>query len=112
MTEQRKVRSLSDVVVAGRDYPAKVTIKDVLDHEVLMTGFTNVIIMKEVITAEGEKVEVEDANYWNIDVDDNSVLKTFSTGAVPIAKILARLDEDYLPLLCTFRKQGRTYVVE
>jgi len=112
MAEGRKAQKLSDVVIAGRDYAAKVKIVEVLDHEVLMTNFCNVVIMKDVVTAEGEKIEAEDANYWNVDVDDNGVLKTFSTGAVPIVKVLERLDKDMLPLLCTFRKQGRTYIVE
>jgi len=112
MAEQRKIKRLSDVLLAGRDYEAKVKITEVLDHEVLLTDFLNVVITKDVVTAEGEKVEVEDANYWNVAIDDAGVLKTFSTGAVPIVKVLQVLNKEQLPLLCTFRKQGRTYIVE
>lgn len=105
-------KRLSDVLIPGRDYEAKVKIDEILDHEVLLTGFVNVVIMKEVVTPDGEKVEVEDSNYWNVMVDDADVKKTFSTGAVPIVKVLSVLDKEDLPLLCTFRQQGRTYIVE
>ena len=105
-------KRLSDVVVPGRDYPAKVKIDEVLDHDVMLLGFINVVIMKEVKTAGGERVEVEDANYWNIEVDDGGVIKTFSTGATQIVNVLRALDKSELPLLCQFEKQGRNYVVK
>jgi hypothetical protein len=105
-------KRLSDVVVAGRDYEAKVKITEVLDHEVLMTGFDHVIIQKEVTLPDGTKADIEDANYYNVKVDDGGVLKTFSTGAQPIVKVLEVLDKEDLPLLCTFHKEGQTYVVE
>jgi hypothetical protein len=111
-TPMASVRKLSDVVVAGRDYEAKVKITELLDHDVMMTGFDHVIIMKEVTLADGSKEEIEDANYYNVKVDDGGVKKTFSTGAQPIVKVLEVLDKEDLPLICTFRKQGQTYIVE
>lgn len=105
-------KRLSDKVIPGRDYPAKVKIEELLDHEVLMLDFTNVVIMKDVVTSDGEKLEVEDANYWNVNVDDAGTLKTFSTGATQIVSILKILDKADLPLLCEFSKEGRNYVVK
>lgn len=112
MTEQRKVRRLSDIKKPGRDYPAKVKIADVLDQEVEITDFDHVIIMKNVELPTGEKMEVEEANYYNVTVKDRELIKTFSTGAQPIVKVLAILAKDDLPLLATFRKAGQTYTVE
>lgn len=112
MTEQRKPRRLSDVKKAGRDYPAKVKITEVLDHEVLITDFDHVVILDNVELPDGSKAEVERANYYNVTVHDKDVIKTFSTGAQPIVKILAILAREDLPLLATFRKEGQTYIVE
>ena len=112
MTEERRIRKLSDVAVAGRDYPAKVKITELLDHEVLITDFDQVIITENVELPDGEKVEVEKANYYNLTVEDGEVIKTFSTGAQPIVKILAILDKADLPLLATFSKSGQTYIVQ
>ena len=104
-------RKLSDVKKAGRDYPAKVKIDEILDHEVLMTKFTHVVILKTVKDKEGKEIEVEDANYYNVTVEDGEVIKTFSTGATQIINILESLDKEDLPLLCWFSKEGRSYVV-
>lgn len=112
MVDPKRVRKLSEVAVAGRDYPAKVKILEVLEHEVFLVSFEHVVIHDEVVTEFGEKVKVERANYFNVDVEDGEIKKTFSTGAVPICKILAILDKKDLPLLCTFRKEGQTYIVE
>ena len=112
MTDPKRARRLSDVAVAGRDYPAKVKILELLDHEVLITGFDHVVIFDEVITPDGEKVKAETANYYNLTVEDGEVKKTFSTGAQPIVKILAILNKADLPLLATFSKSGQTYLVQ
>lgn len=112
MTDAKRPRRLSDVAVAGRDYPAKVKILDVLDHEVLITDFDHVVIKEEVVTEDGEIIKAERANYYNLTVEDGEVKKTFSTGAQPIVKILAILDKADLPLLATFSKSGQTYIVQ
>lgn len=104
-------KKLSDVVIPGRDYPAKVKIKEVLDHEVLLTDFDHVVITNEKPDQDGVLVKVVDADYYNVVVDDNDVKKTFSTGAKPITQVLASLDKAHLPLLCTFHAEGQTYVV-
>jgi hypothetical protein len=106
-----KIRRLSDVKVAGRDYPAKVKIDELLDHEVLLTNFDHVVIMKDVKLPDGTKAEVEDANYYNVTVEDGEIIKTFSTGATQIINILQSLTKEDLPLLCEFSKEGRSYVV-
>jgi len=105
-------KKLSDVVIAGRDYPAKVKIKEVLDHEVLLTDFEHVVIRNEKPDSDGVLVKVVDADYYNVVVEDGDVIKTFSTGAKPIVVILAQLNKDQLPLLCTFKAEGQTYVVK
>lgn len=112
MAGEQKPRRLSEVAVAGRDYPAKVKIEEVLDHEVLLTDFDHVVIHDDVELEDGSKARVERANYYNVVVEDGEVIKTFSTGAQPITKILVILDKADLPLLATFRKQGQTYIVE
>lgn len=109
---------LSDVVVAGRDYPAKVKIEEVLDHEVFLLGFNTAVSLEHPPVVDAETGELTPRTYYNIRVDDSDVLKTFSTGAIPISKVLDALQvkieagEAELPLLCTFRKEGRTYVIE
>lgn len=112
MAETRKIRKLSDVAVAGRDYPAKIKITELLDHEVLIVDFDHVVIQDVVVTEDGEKLQVEKANYYNLTVEDGEVKKTFSTGAQPIVKILVILDKADLPLLATFSKSGQTYIVQ
>ena len=109
---------LSDVVIAGRDYPAKVKIAEVLDHEVLLLGFEKATSVETAPVVDPETGEVTYREYYNVNVDDGDVLKTFSTGAKPIAKVLNALQqkidtgEAELPLMCIFRKEGRTYVIE
>jgi len=111
-------RRLSDLVKPGRDYEAKVKIIEVLDHEVMVMGVDHVIIMKEVQLKDGSKEEIEDANYYNVKVDDGGTLKTFSTGAQPIVKVLIALEklektgEEVFPFIAIFRKEGQTYIIE
>lgn len=105
------MKKLSEVLVPGRDYPAKVKIADVLDHEVALTDFDHVVIAEEKPDEDGVLVRVVTADYFNVSVDDNDVLKTFSTGAQPIVKVLSVLNKADLPLLCTFRKVGQTYTI-
>lgn len=104
-------KRLSDVKVAGRDYPAKVKIDEVLGHDVMLTKLDHVVIVKEVELPDGTKTEAIDADYYNVVVDDNGVIKTFSTGATQIVNILESLDTADLPLICEFGKEGRCYVV-
>jgi hypothetical protein len=81
-------------------------------------GVDHVIIMKEVKLSDGSKEEIEDANYYNVKVDDGGILKTFSTGAQPIVKVLIALEklektgQEVFPFLATFRQEGNTYVIE
>lgn len=111
------VSRLSDVVRPGLDYPAKVKIAEVLDHEVLITGFDRAISTEVAPTVDPETGEVVYREYYNVTVDDQGVMKTFSTGAIPVMKVLDALakrieaGEVELPILATFRKEGRTYVV-
>ena len=113
-----KAKSLSEVIVAGVDYPAKVKIAEVLDHEVLLLSFSTAESTEQPKKVDPETGELIPQEYYNIDVDDSGILKTFSSGALPIAKVLSALQrkidtgEAKLPLLCTFRQEGRTYVVD
>ena len=65
-----------------------------------------------------ETGEIVSRDYWNVEVVFDRKYFTFSTGAVPINKVLTALQvkldskEAELPLLATFRKEGRTYIVE
>lgn len=105
-------KRLSDLVKAGRDYEAKVKIADVLGHEVILTSFDHVQVYEEKPDEHGELRPVLTQDYWNVAVEDDGVKKTFSTGAVPIVKVLKVLDQTDLPLLCTFSAEGRTYLIE
>lgn len=111
MADPKRVRRLSEVKVAGRDYPAKVKIDEVLGKEVLLVKFDHVQIIKEVELPDGSKVEAVDADYYNVVIEDGEAIKTFSTGATQIISILESLDKEDLPLLCEFSKEGRSYVV-
>ena len=113
-----KGNRLSEVVVAGVDYPAKVKMAEVFDHDVLLLRFSVAESTEQPKKVDPETGELIPQEYYNIDVDDGGVLKTFSTGAQPIAKVLGALQrkidtgEAELPLVCTFRQEGRTYVIE
>lgn len=118
MTEKSKPRRLSDTVVPGEDYAAKVKIGDVLGHEVLITAIEKVPGSPEFSVVDEETGEVVGRDYWNIEVELDDRTYTFSCGAVPVDKVLSALrqlldaGQAELPLLATFRKEGRTYVVE
>lgn len=117
MTEKQKPRRLSETVVAGTDYAAKVKISDVLDHDVVIVEIEAVSGSKEFALIDPDTGEITVRDYWNVIVDDGGVVKTFSTGAVPIDKVLrslqAKIDsgEAELPLIACFKKEGRTFVV-
>jgi hypothetical protein len=112
------MKRLKDVVIPGRDYPAKVGIAEVLDHEVILTKFDHVVIVKVVELEDGSKAEAIDADYYNVVVEDGETIKTFSTGATQIVNVLEKLaamqkaDESPLPCIVTFRKEGRVYLIE
>jgi hypothetical protein len=118
MTDKSKPRRLSETVVPGQDYAAKIKIKDILGQDVLVTGIEKVPGSPEFSFVDEETGEVVSREYWNIEVRADDKSFTFSTGAVPINKVLSALQEKIangeaeLPLLATFRKEGRTYVVE
>jgi hypothetical protein len=118
MTEKSKPRRLSETVVPGQDYAAKIKIKDILGQDVLVVGIDKVEGSPEFSTVDENTGEVITRDYWNIEVKMNDKSFTFSTGAVPIDKVLTALQhklqsgEAELPLLATFCKEGRTYVVE
>lgn len=117
MTDKPRPRRLSDTVVPGQDYAAKVKIDTLLGSEVLITGMEKVRGSPEFSFVDEETGEVISRDYWNVEVVVDGKLFTFSTGAVPVNKVLTALQhkldtgEAELPLLATFRKEGRTYVV-
>jgi len=118
MTDKPKPRRLSDTVIPGQDYAAKIKIKDILGQDVLIIGIEKVVGSPEFSIANEDTGEIITRDYWNVEVEADDKSFTFSTGAVPINKVLTALQdkiansEAELPLLATFRKEGRTYVVE
>jgi hypothetical protein len=117
MSDKSKPRRLSEAVVPGRDYEAKVKISDILDRDVLLLSFEIAEGSQEFAKVDPDTGEVVSRDYWNIAVDDGGSLKTFSTGAIPIDKVLKALrakievGEAELPLLAMFRKEGRTFTI-
>jgi len=118
MTNESKPRRLSETVVPGKDYAAKVKIAAILDREVVIQDIEKVEGSPEFALVDPETGEVISRDYWNVTVKDGDNTFTFSTGAVPIDKVLTALQEKIyagevdLPLSATFRKEGRTYIVE
>lgn len=118
MTDKSKPRRLSDTLKPGQDYAAKVKIGEILDREVLITGMEKVSGSPEFSLVDPDTGEIVSRDYWNVEVGIDTSTFTFSTGAGPIDKVLTALQrkidtgEASLPLLATFRKEGRTYVVE
>lgn len=118
MTDKKKPRRLSETVIPGVDYADKCKISDVLDTEVVILSIEKVEGSPEFALVDAETGEIVTRDYWNVEVELDNMVVTFSTGAVPINKVLtalqAKLDthEAALPLLATFRKSGRTYIVE
>ena len=118
MTDKSKPRRLSDVVIPGKDYADKKEIKDILDKEVLILSIAKAEGAPEFAKVDPDTGEIINRDYWNVEIEVNDLVYTFSTGAVPIDKKLTALLDKIenglaeLPLLATFRKQGRTYIVE
>lgn len=117
MNENQKPRRLSETVVPGRDYEAKVKISDTLDHDVLLLNFGIAEGSAEFAKVDPDTGEIVSRDYWNIVVDDDGKLLTFSTGAIPIDKVLRALQskiesgEVALPLVAVFKKEGRTFTI-
>ena len=118
MTDKSKPRRLSETVIPGKDYADKKKIGDILDQEVLVLSIEKVKGSAEFALVDPETGEIVIRDYWNVEVEVDELTFTFSTGATPINKVLTALQEKIeeglaeLPLLATFRKQGRTYIVE
>jgi len=118
MTNESEPRRLSETVVPGKDYAAKVKIVAILDREVVIQDIEKVEGSPEFALVDPDTGEIISRDYWNVVVKDGDNTFTFSTGAVPIDKVLTALQEKIyagevdLPLLATFRKEGRTYIVE
>jgi len=118
MSSSTKPRRISDAVVPGKDFAEKVKIAEILDRDVLVLSMEKVEGSPEFSTVDEGTGEVVSRDYWNLIVQCDDHKFTFSTGAVPINKVLtalqAKIDngEAEWPLLATFRKEGRTYVVE
>ena len=118
MTDKSKPRRLSETVIPGKDYADKKKISDILDQEVLILDIGKVAGSAEFALVDPDTGEIVTRDYWNVEVGVDDMTFTFSTGAVPIDKVLTALlykleaGEAELPLLATFRKQGRTYIVE
>ena len=117
MTNKSKPRRLSETVIPGKDFADKRKIDDVLDREVLILAAEKVPGSKKFAKVDEETGELIIRDYWNIIVQDGDDKVTFSTGAIPIGKVLVALvrkidtGEAEFPLLATFSKQGETYVV-
>lgn len=118
MTDQKKPRRLSDTVIPGKDYEAKVSVDDILGQDVLITGVSKAEGDPQYAKVDPETGELISRDYWNVKalLDDKAL--TFSVGAIPVNKVLSALQskldsgEAELPVLATFRKEGRTYIVE
>ena len=117
MSDKPKPRRLSEAVVPGKDFAEKVKIDRVLGQEVVITAIEKVGGSPEFALVDAETGEIVSRDYWNLTVELDETTFTFSTGATPIDKVLTSLQEKInngeadLPLLATFRKEGRTYVV-
>ena len=118
MTKEHKPRRLSETVIPGKDYADKREIKDILNKEVLILSVSKAEGAPEYQKVDPETGEVINRDYWNIEVGVDDLVFTFSVGAIPVDKVLTVLQEKLnsgeaeLPLLATFRKSGRTYIVE
>lgn len=118
MTDKSRIRRLSDTVVPGEDFAAKIKIAEILDREVAITAIEKVSGSPEFALVDPDTGEIVSRDYWNVEVVIGELIYTFSTGAVPVDKVLTALQgkidskKAELPLLATFRKEGRTYVVE
>ena len=118
MTNKSKPRRLSETVIPGQDYEDKVKLDDVLDRDVLILSFDLAEGDKQYAKVNVETGEVEVRDYLNIQIDDDGLLKTFCTGAIPIIKVLAALrvkinsGEAELPVIACFKKEGKTYTVQ
>ena len=118
MTDKSKPPRLSDTVVPGEDYAAKVKITAILDQEVVILNIEKVSGSPEFALVDPDTGEIISRDYWNVEIDLDAKLYTFSSGALPVNKVLTALQEKIeeglaeLPLLATFRKSGRTYIVE
>lgn len=118
MTDKSKPRRLSDIVKPGEDFEAKIEIKQILGQDVLITGLEKAEGDPQYQKVDPETGEISSRDYWNISIELDGKLYTFSCGAIPVNKIFTVLQEKIasgeveLPLLATFRKEGRTYVVE
>jgi len=117
MSDKSKPKRLSETVQAGRDYEAKVKLSDVLDRDVLLLAFEIAEGSQEFAKIDPDTGEIVSRDYWNIAVADGDKLLTFSTGAIPIDKVLRALlvkiesGEAELPLVAMFKKEGRTYTI-
>lgn len=118
MTDKSKPRRLSETVIPGKDYADKKKIGDILDQELVILNIEKVSGSPEFALVDPDTGEIITRDYWNVEVELDGMTFTFSTGAIPIDKVFAALQakldsgEAELPLLATFRKSGRTYIVE
>jgi len=118
MTDKSKPRRLGDIVKPGEDFEAKIEIKQVLGEEVLILGIEKAEGAPEYQKVDPETGEITNRDYWNVSIEHEGLLYTFSCGAIPVNKVFTRLQEKVangeaeFPLLATFRKEGRTYIVE
>lgn len=117
MTDKSKPRRLSDIVVPGEDFEAKIEIKDILNQEVIIKAISKAEGAPEFQKVDPDTGELINRDYWNVSIELKGKLYTFSCGAIPVNKSLsalqAKIDDGQaeLPVLATFSKEGRTYVV-
>ena len=118
MTDKSKPHRLSETVIPGKDYAAKIEVKDILNKDVLILGMSKAEGAPEYAKVDPETGELINRDYWNVEIEVDDRVFTFSIGAIPVDKVLsalqAKLDsgEADLPLLATFCKEGRTYIVK
>jgi hypothetical protein len=99
---ETRPKRLVDVTGGGDMAGEPIIIQEILDEEVLVTGFK-----RRESQFEGQEF------YLAIQVQHEGELKVFTTGSGPILDIFARLDPQALPLAARFvekkGKKGRKY---
>ena len=100
--EESKTKRLVDVTGGGDLAGEAIIMQEILDEEVLVTGFK-----RRESQFEGQGF------YLAIQVQYEGALRVFTTGSGPILDVFARLDPQALPLYARFAekkgKKGRRY---
>lgn len=105
-------RKLSEVAIPGINYAVKVKIEDVLDDLIELQDIEHIVREEEIALGDGRREVVVMADYWNLTVSHDNLLKLISTGAKPLVAALVSLNKEDLPLECRIVKSGQTYIFE